>query len=751
MALYDLAALNDKEFEVLANDILSELYGQHIERFKPGKDGGIDGRFFSHDCGVTIIQAKHYIRSGLEKLKSKLKQEEVKKIEKLDPANYVLATSVALTPENKNQLISILNANGAVNVEVFGADDIIALLDKHPNVLEKHFKLWIASTHILTRILHAEVVGRSSYKIEQMLDESKKFIAVSSFYKALEKLRQSRVLVITGEPGAGKTTLAKNICLYYLAGEYEFVEIINDLSEAEKVYAKNKKQIFYFDDFLGSNYLEAINGNSDSHIMDFIARVEKSDDKIFVLTSRTSILNSGVRISAQFENRNIRKVEYLLNISEMDRLDKAKILYEHVWAGGISQDYIEEIYKDKRYRLIIEHKNYNPRLIEMITDQEKITGVDVLSYWYHVESLLSNPLSLWDHCFNVQSDELIRALVRIVVYSGGVINENFLRTEFQEITTQLSIKKHSVFSCKFTDYIRIATSALLRRDMGATGCEYRVFNPSLSDYVLSEIKGNQKLLSDYVKWMPRIEVLLFVRQLYSQGVIGRAIYLNILQNWIDLYSGDYDFLLNVYKDLDLTLDCNVKTGILKLIKEILDNPQEIKFLNIFIYYLDLIGEDGLVEVERLPDLLRKNTTISEDDIVSIEKFRENFLPDDEFLEEWINESVFDLIDSELDYITDGIDMERHVDAFVEDYSVDEEGVYDDIFDAIKEKVEDLGLDTDRIDISSLVDTVDIDGLAEKYVDNFRESYMSQDDRSPSFSNLSDSNELDPIDDLFDRD
>lgn len=45
MTDYTFETLNDKEFEVLTVDLLSKEFNTHIERFKSGRDGGIDGRF----------------------------------------------------------------------------------------------------------------------------------------------------------------------------------------------------------------------------------------------------------------------------------------------------------------------------------------------------------------------------------------------------------------------------------------------------------------------------------------------------------------------------------------------------------------------------------------------------------------------------------------------------------------------------------------------------------------------------------
>lgn len=339
MTSYQLSKLNDKEFESLVNDLISELEGTHVERYKPGKDSGIDGRFYKAGGKNTIIQSKHYIGTGFSGLLRKVKLEESKKILNLKADRYILASSVALSPQNKDALIDAINCVSSVKVEVFGADDIEALLDKYPSVLDRHYKLWIGSTAILRNVLHADIVGRSRFKVEQMLEDSEKFVETSSFYKSLDKLNNSRTIIISGEPGAGKTTIAKNLCLYQMGNGYEFVEINESLVEAEKVYVQGRKQIFYFDDFLGSNYLEAIEGKSDSYIVDFIRRVSKSLDKLFILTSRTNILNTGVELSSAFYNGDIRRDEYLIDVDDLTIKDKARILYSHVFRGGATELY----------------------------------------------------------------------------------------------------------------------------------------------------------------------------------------------------------------------------------------------------------------------------------------------------------------------------------------------------------------------------------------------------------------------------
>jgi hypothetical protein len=65
---YDFSKINDKEFETITCDLLSEHLGQKIERFKPGRDAGVDCRFFSLGKNEVIIQCKHYLGSGYKAL-----------------------------------------------------------------------------------------------------------------------------------------------------------------------------------------------------------------------------------------------------------------------------------------------------------------------------------------------------------------------------------------------------------------------------------------------------------------------------------------------------------------------------------------------------------------------------------------------------------------------------------------------------------------------------------------------------------
>lgn len=81
---YDFSTLNDKEFENISIDLVSIDKEKRFERFKGGRDGGIDGRFYSNNGNQEVIQCKHYLGTGFLGLISSLKKKNNKGVNEID-------------------------------------------------------------------------------------------------------------------------------------------------------------------------------------------------------------------------------------------------------------------------------------------------------------------------------------------------------------------------------------------------------------------------------------------------------------------------------------------------------------------------------------------------------------------------------------------------------------------------------------------------------------------------------------------
>lgn len=488
MADYDFATLNDKEFEVFCTDVLSAHERVRFERFKPGKDAGVDGRFFAADGTEVILQCKHWQSKPLERVVKHLKESELPKIARLNPKRYLLALSHQLSRADKARIAQALAPHLQRPDDVFGREDLNDLLAKTPDIERRHYKLWIRSTAVLQYLLQKPIRDRSGFTLEDILTEAKLYVPTANHSASLEKLETLGTVIITGAPGIGKTTLANHLILHYVEKSFSLVRIADEVREAEGAYETDEKQVFYFDDFLGRNYLEALTGHEGSHIVQFIKRVSRDRSKRFLLTSRTTILNQGKALIDVFRQNNLNRNEFEITIDSLSELDKAHILYNHIWHSNLEAPYIEELYSGRRYRQVIAHRNYNPRLIRFITDANTLAECGPKNYWPYTQSLLANPAGVWEHPFEAQLDDFGRTLVLLVALNGRPITQCDLAEAFARMVARSESSGYTGRRDFLLTLKHLVGSLLNRSTLDPTqqtSTTLDLFNPSIGDFVLN--------------------------------------------------------------------------------------------------------------------------------------------------------------------------------------------------------------------------------------------------------------------------
>lgn len=164
MPAYAYDSLSSEDLERLARDLLSALLGVFFESFGPGPDGGIDGIARTND-GDLVIQCKHYPGDRNVGLERELRRERTK-VEQLRPARYLLVTSQRLTPRRKQALATLMAPWCQGAGDVFGRDDLDALLRDHPHVLPNHPALWGLPRVALQEVLRGMPADRREQPAE---------------------------------------------------------------------------------------------------------------------------------------------------------------------------------------------------------------------------------------------------------------------------------------------------------------------------------------------------------------------------------------------------------------------------------------------------------------------------------------------------------------------------------------------------------------------------------------------------------
>ena len=493
---YDFSTLNDRDLEGLARDILSKRLKVDFQSFKTGSDKGIDLRYAAtNNENEIIVQVKHYLGSGLSQLKSKLKNEELKKVVSLNPKRYILVTSLKLSPQNKEQLKTILRPYILSTNDILGRDDLNDSLRNFPEIEEAHFKLWFSSASVLKQIIRNGVKGRSEFVKSKIIERIKIFVPSKTHKKSVDILNNRRFILITGAPGIGKTTLA-DILTYQLLAEDFKLTYVTEIREAEDAFEPDSKQVFYFNDFLGSITLDLMSSrNADTSIINFIERIRSEKNKRLILTSRTTILNRAKEVSDAINNSTIEISEHEVKISDYGNLEKAKILYNHVYFSNLTASLKSTFFRGNFHWQIIKHKNYTPRIIQFFTDIDRLDKS--IDYKDEVLNFLNKPEKIWDKAYNIQLSEYAQLFLTTLFSLGGtyVINENVLKEAFEsrieyEVKNNNFRRKNNIYEKTLRELLNAFITRTIKEHEHYTEITFKFLNPSIEDFLYYQFSLN---------------------------------------------------------------------------------------------------------------------------------------------------------------------------------------------------------------------------------------------------------------------
>ncbi|WP_199925381.1 nSTAND3 domain-containing NTPase [Paenibacillus bouchesdurhonensis] len=494
MNTYDFLNLSAIEFEELSRDLLQKYLDCFLESFTEGRDNGIDLRGSLNDHGTLLVQCKRY--KDYKLLKGNLTKE-LQKVNQIHPNRYIVVTSASLTPNNKEEIQKLFHPYILNSSDIFGKNDLNNLISLYKDIEEKYYKLWLSSTKILNKILHGNIVNRSEFLVENITKDIKMFVQNESFNDAINILNDRNFIIISGNPGVGKTTLAKMLVYEYLANDFEVIEISEDIEEANRLFIKGKKQVFYYDDFLGSNFLEkTIKKNEDKRLYGFIERVRNSKNHKLIMTTREYILNQAKQKYELFVRADFNLGKHILDLVKYTVLSKAEILYNHLFFSDLEGEYISSILKDSGYNKIINHPNYNPRVIELMTIKLNKTIVAPENYTDTIIKTLENPTQIWLHAFENQISVLSKYILYTLLISNNPITEqamlriikNMIKFEskYYNYPFQRESFLHSLKELENT-FIKIT-----KRYDGENLIQFQ--NPSVKDFLLNYIEGDEELL-----------------------------------------------------------------------------------------------------------------------------------------------------------------------------------------------------------------------------------------------------------------
>jgi hypothetical protein len=311
----------------------------------------------------------------------------------------------------------------------------------------------------------------------------------------MQLLEASRVCIIAGTPGIGKTTLAQVLASAYIQLGYEVIEISEDAEEVNRLWDDASPQLFYYDDFLGQTSLqEKLHKNEDSRLIALLRRVSKSPNKRFVLTTREYILAQARARYERLANEDFDAMTCVVALDDYTTQIRAEILYNHIYFSDLSWEQKSYFAQETIYLPIVTHPNFSPRLVatslgafNTVDHSPEEVASDLLAN-------LADPRRIWEHIVVEQLDDGDVQVLLCLLSLGGTSQYHELRRSTQAYREALGLGPSPEILRRG---LRIMDGTLTRGAEGQNGSALVTFhNPSVRDYLKTYVRDRPDLIRD---------------------------------------------------------------------------------------------------------------------------------------------------------------------------------------------------------------------------------------------------------------
>jgi hypothetical protein len=237
-------------------------------------------------------------------------------------------------------------------------------------------------------------------------------------------------------------------------------------------------------------------GVQDRALLDFIAMVRATPTARLVLTTREHVYYQALDRSERLRHAGLGDLRVLLAMPSYSQMQRARILYNHLYFSDLPDLYREELLRDNFYLRIVKHDKFNPRLIQWLSNYRRLRSVPVDRYRTFVENLLRDPSEIWRHAYEQEIIEARRSVLLSLRSLDGKSGAQFLRSAFMPLHHARAARYH--FSTRPEDF-RSGLREVANSFIKPTGAHFfEAIDPSVLDLLNAVIRAAPENAVDIV-------------------------------------------------------------------------------------------------------------------------------------------------------------------------------------------------------------------------------------------------------------
>lgn len=452
---YDVFYASPLRFQQFACAVMSVRENCVFQRFGEGRDGGIDGLYIA-DGERTILQAKRTAATG-RALMGILRGER-RRLQAGVCSRYILVLSARSIPDEQKEEIRALFPEIRSTNDIVTGEDLNGYLElpEYAHIEKEYHEFWLRSGNYLEALLEKhmtrDILIRSEARIRLTEKEKKTFIETELFADALEILRAYQRVIISGEPGAGKTAHAVCLADYCVRIDgYKELYFVNSLEEIERILsADNEKKVVVFDDFWGhGSFSESrVELNADRRMQELFRVLPHYPNVRLIFTTREFVLQQGLVSFPELEEMSGAD-KITLRLGDYTLPQRAGILYRHLDAVDLGYEYVEAVFE--RREAIIHCEAYSPRSVGYFLENVPAEGKEPSEYAEMMVEYVRAPYKYFESIFAQLSYGAKLICLLLLLAEDEIRVDPELKKEFMAVADACGDKADKE---KFTNYLR---------------------------------------------------------------------------------------------------------------------------------------------------------------------------------------------------------------------------------------------------------------------------------------------------------